>query len=70
MASKLISYKHRSQFQALNSNGIEYEFTIQTSVFGLFKKQKKIVRTIPYVSDCKKTYEKWDELIRTGENLR
>ena len=41
MAFKLISYKHRTQFQALNSNGIDYEFTIQTSVFGLFKKEKK-----------------------------
>lgn len=70
MAFKLISYKHRTQFQALNSNGIDYEFTIQTSVFGLFKKEKKIVRTIPYTCDCKETYEKWDELIRTGKDLR
>ncbi len=68
MATKLISYKI-SKFQSLNTNGIEYEFVIQTSFFGLFKKTKKVTRTIPFSADSKKYYKKWDELIRTGVRL-
>lgn len=66
----LVSYS-LCKLQALNSDGLDYKLTVETTwLWGLIRFRKPVFMTIPAWSKTTDYTELWNDLIKTKKGIR